>query len=260
MKKPGQFLAAVPLWRILSVGTLVLALAVGAGCAKKQLTKSQLDVLDVIAAKIAKAERMDAKECAPEELAAAKAALERARKEAAEDWDRAQAAIKEADKAADALLAKTEPCWQARQPKPAPPPAPAPEILPPAPPPPAPSEPAPPSPVEYETSKFENIHFDFDMFLIREDAKPVLRTVADYLKDHPVAKLLIEGHCDERGTSEYNMALGDRRAHAAMKYLAALGIDGKRLSTVSYGKEKPLDPGHDEEAWAKNRRAVFLLR
>ncbi|NJD62517.1 MAG: peptidoglycan-associated lipoprotein Pal [Deltaproteobacteria bacterium] len=128
----------------------------------------------------------------------------------------------------------------------------------PAPPPPPPSEAAPvPTP---ETSAFENIHFDFDKSFIREDAKPVLAAVADYLKKNPGAKLLIEGHCDERGTAEYNMALGDRRATAAMKYLAALGVEKSRLSTISYGKERPLDPGHNEEAWAKNRRDAFVLK
>jgi peptidoglycan-associated lipoprotein len=108
--------------------------------------------------------------------------------------------------------------------------------------------------------KFENIRFDFDKSFIREDAKPILQAVADYLKKNPGAKILIEGHCDERGTSEYNMALGDRRAHAARKYLEALGVPRSRLSTISYGEERPLDPGHDEEAWAKNRRAAFVLQ
>jgi len=83
--------------------------------------------------------------------------------------------------------------------------------------------------------------------------------VADYLKKHPKAKLQIEGHCDERGTAEYNMALGDRRATAVMTYLVSLGVSKAALSTVSFGKEKPLDPGHDEEAWAKNRRVAFLI-
>ncbi|HWS14995.1 MAG TPA: peptidoglycan-associated lipoprotein Pal, partial [Candidatus Methylomirabilis sp.] len=105
-----------------------------------------------------------------------------------------------------------------------------------------------------------NIHFDFDKSFIREDAKPKLSKVAEYMKKNKDAKILIEGHCDERGTSEYNMALGDRRANSAKKYLTALGINGKRLSTVSYGKERPLDPEHNEDAWAKNRRAVFVLQ
>jgi peptidoglycan-associated lipoprotein len=84
--------------------------------------------------------------------------------------------------------------------------------------------------------------------------------VADYLKKNRKSKLLIEGHCDERGTSEYNIALGERRATAVMNYLVSLGIPKGALSTVSFGKEKPLDPGHNEEAWAKNRRAHFVLK
>jgi peptidoglycan-associated lipoprotein len=106
----------------------------------------------------------------------------------------------------------------------------------------------------------ENIYFNFDKSLIRDDAKPVLGKVAAYMKKTPGAKLQIEGHCDERGTSEYNIALGQRRADSTKKYLVNLGVDGDRLSTITYGEEKPADPGHNETAWAKNRRAVFVLR
>ncbi len=113
---------------------------------------------------------------------------------------------------------------------------------------------------EEAASMFADIHFDFDKSFIREDAKPVLAKVADYLKKNPGSKVQIEGHCDERGTAEYNMALGARRAESAKKYLVSLGVKGGQLSTVSYGKEKPLDPGHDETAWAKNRRDHFVLK
>ncbi len=113
---------------------------------------------------------------------------------------------------------------------------------------------------EEMASMFDDIHFDFDKSFIREDAKPVLAKVADYLKKNPGAKAQIEGHCDERGTAEYNMALGARRAESAKKYLGSLGVKGGQLSTVSYGKEKPLDPGHNEDAWAKNRRDHFVLK
>ena len=109
-------------------------------------------------------------------------------------------------------------------------------------------------------SSFEDIHFDFDKSFIREDAKPALQKVAETLKKNPGASLLIEGHCDERGTAEYNMALGERRATSAKSYLVSLGVKGGALSTVSFGKEKPVDPGHNEEAWAKNRRAHFVLK
>lgn len=111
-----------------------------------------------------------------------------------------------------------------------------------------------------QPSRFQDIHFDFDKSFIREDAKPVLTRIADHMKNSPSALLLIEGHCDERGTPEYNMALGERRAEAAKRYLVSLGVREGALSTVSFGEEKPLDPGHNEEAWAKNRRAHFVLK
>jgi len=228
----------------------LLAAVVAAGCAKRQqLTKSETDQLEAVAAKIAKAEQMGAMECAPKELAYAQAEYAHARHEAHESWENAQPYIRKADKAADELLEKTRRCLEAKQPKPAPPPV---ETAPPAP---APA----PAPAE-EAMKFENIRFDFDKAFLREDAKPILQAVAAYMKKNPGAKILIEGHCDERGTSEYNMALGDRRAHSVKKYLEGLGVQRSRLSTISYGEERPLDPGHDEAAWAKNRRAVFVLQ
>ena len=113
---------------------------------------------------------------------------------------------------------------------------------------------------EEKLSQFDDVRFDFDKSVVREDGRKTCGVVADYLKKHPQAKMLIEGHCDERGTAEYNMALGERRATAVMTYLVSLGVPKSALSTVSFGKEKPLDPGHNEEAWAKNRRAHFVLK
>ena len=113
---------------------------------------------------------------------------------------------------------------------------------------------------EEKMSQFDDVRFDFDKSEVKEDGRKTCQVVADYLKKNPMAKFLIEGHCDERGTSEYNMALGDRRATAVMNYLVSLGVPKAALSTVSFGKEKPLDPGHDEGAWAKNRRAHFVLK
>ncbi len=107
-------------------------------------------------------------------------------------------------------------------------------------------------------SRFDDILFDYDQYFIREDAKPTLAQVADYLKARPGASILVEGHCDERGTPEYNLALGERRAESTRNYLVSLGVPAKALSTVSFGEEKPADPGHTEEAWAKNRRAHFV--
>jgi peptidoglycan-associated lipoprotein len=113
---------------------------------------------------------------------------------------------------------------------------------------------------EEKFSQFDDVRFDFDKSEVKEDGRKACQVVADYLKKNPRANLQIEGHCDERGTAEYNMALGERRATAVMTYLASLGVSKARLSTVSFGKEKPLDPGHNEEAWAKNRRAHFVLK
>ena len=106
----------------------------------------------------------------------------------------------------------------------------------------------------------QNIYFDFDKSSIRPDARDILKADADIFSKNAGAKIIVEGHCDERGTAEYNMALGERRAQETKKYLVNLGIDGSRLETISYGKERPADPGHDEKAWAQNRRAQFVLK
>jgi peptidoglycan-associated lipoprotein len=124
----------------------------------------------------------------------------------------------------------------------------------------APSGPPGIAVTEEAKSMFDDVRFDFDKSEVREDGRRTCRVVADYLKKNPKAHLLIEGHCDERGTAEYNMALGERRATSVMTYLGSLGVSKAALSTVSFGKEKPLDPAHDEEAWAKNRRAHFVLK
>ena len=113
---------------------------------------------------------------------------------------------------------------------------------------------------EEKLSQFDDVRFDFDKSEVKEDGRKTCQVVADYLKKNPRTKLQIEGHCDERGTAEYNMALGERRATAVMTYLVSLGVSKANLSTVSFGKEKPLDPGHNEETWAKNRRAHFILK
>jgi len=105
----------------------------------------------------------------------------------------------------------------------------------------------------------DHIYFDFDKYDLKPAEQETLRLKAKWLRDNPNAKTQIEGHCDERGTNQYNMALGDRRANACKKFLIDLGIDAKRLSTISYGEEKPVDKGKTEEAFAKNRRAAFVL-
>jgi peptidoglycan-associated lipoprotein len=101
--------------------------------------------------------------------------------------------------------------------------------------------------------------FSYNESTLSGDAQSALQTSATWLKSHPAYNILIEGHCDERGTEQYNLALGDRRANIAKEYLATLGVDGSRIRTVSYGEERPFDPGHDESAWAKNRRAHLVI-
>ena len=105
----------------------------------------------------------------------------------------------------------------------------------------------------------EDIYFDFDKSILTASAQDNLMRKAEWLRENPDATVTIEGHCDERGTNEYNLALGDRRAESAKAFLADLGIDPARLTTISYGEERPVDPRHSEEAWAKNRRAHFVV-
>jgi len=110
-----------------------------------------------------------------------------------------------------------------------------------------------------EISPLQDIHFAFDDYSLTDQAKVILEKNATWMKNNPNAKVQIEGHCDERGTNEYNLALGERRANSAKKYLIKLGVQEDRLPTVSYGEERPLDPGHNEGAWAKNRRDHFTI-
>ncbi|MDP2875621.1 MAG: OmpA family protein [Holophaga sp.] len=106
----------------------------------------------------------------------------------------------------------------------------------------------------------KDINFALDKSAIRDTDKPKLQIVADFLKAFPQAKVQLEGHCDERGTVEYNLALGDRRAHAAKSYLTSLGVVEDRLSTISYGKERPKIEGKNEQSWLINRRCEFKLQ
>jgi peptidoglycan-associated lipoprotein len=110
-----------------------------------------------------------------------------------------------------------------------------------------------------KNSPFQPVFFKFDSSEIDTAAQQALNTNAEIMKKYPTWVITIEGHADERGTAEYNLALGERRAMAARTYLVSLGIPADRLRTVSYGKEFPFDPGHDEAAWEKNRRAQFVL-
>ncbi len=138
-------------------------------------------------------------------------------------------------------------------------------------------EPPPPPPVEQKTetpppppaqeptqpeaqASLQDAFFDFDDFSLRQDAKSALDNNARYLEKNGSASIIIEGHCDERGSVEYNLALGEKRAKSAKDYLVSYGIPGNRITTISYGKERPFSQGHDESAWSQNRRAHFVVK
>lgn len=104
----------------------------------------------------------------------------------------------------------------------------------------------------------DRIYFDTDLFNVDAQDAAVLQSQAQWLQAYPAVRITIEGHCDERGTRDYNLALGDRRANAAKNYLVSLGIDAARISTISYGKERPAALGSDPQSWALNRRAVTI--
>lgn len=114
---------------------------------------------------------------------------------------------------------------------------------------------------EYATGNglLGHVYFDFDKYELRPDARERLAKNADFMKDHPEFMFTIEGHCDERGTNEYNMALGDRRAHAAQSYLMSLGVPASRLNLISYGEESPQCNESGESCWSRNRRAHFII-
>jgi peptidoglycan-associated lipoprotein len=125
-------------------------------------------------------------------------------------------------------------------------------------PPPAPP-PAGPSIEELFAREVQDSYFDYNKADIRPDAREALGKTANFLRDHPQVKVTIEGHCDERGSTEYNLSLGDRRASATKQYLVSLGISGDRMNTVSYGKEKPFCMDHNETCWQQNRRGHFIM-
>ena len=171
----------------------------------------------------------------------------------------------------EVIQAAPAPAGPAAAAAPAPTPAPAPPPVAEAPvtPPPAPAEtpvqPAPaaptPSPAAVpEPSPLKDAFFDFDKSTIRDDQKAALNEDVAWLKANGQVKLTIEGHCDERGTAEYNLALGERRAKAVKDYLVAAGIPADRIATISYGKERPFVLGHDESAWKWNRRGHIVIR
>ncbi len=163
--------------------------------------------------------------------------------------------------AKEELVKKEEPVAApvAPAPKPAQPAVPREEVLPPQ------TVKEAPASVKEETaqvapvSALEKIYFDFDSFTLSQASRDTLTKNAEVLLKKLSGKIQIEGNCDERGSDEYNLALGEKRAKSAMNYLVTLGVPAERLSVISYGKEKPADPGHDEAAWAKNRRDEFVI-
>lgn len=143
-------------------------------------------------------------------------------------------------------------------PAPTPPEAPAPTPPPPAPTPPV-ETPPPPVPGTH-TEDYAPVFFDYDSFGLRDDARAALDGNAKLMRDNPNVMVTIEGHCDERGTVEYNQALGEKRAQAARDYLVAAGISAQRMTVITYGKERPFATGSDEASWQQNRRAHFVVR
>ena len=124
-----------------------------------------------------------------------------------------------------------------------------------------PAAPMPPPVKEFtEVVALQDIYFDFDRYDIRPDAVSTLAANVDWMKSNPGALILIEGHCDERGTNEYNLALGDRRAKSTMDSLVAQGVAADRITIISYGEERPVCAEHTETCWSKNRRAHFLAK
>jgi peptidoglycan-associated lipoprotein len=129
------------------------------------------------------------------------------------------------------------------------------------PPPPPPPAPAPqPTMEELFSRNVKDAYFDFDKADIRPDAREALSQTAQFLRSYPQLRVTIEGHCDERGSTEYNLALGDRRAQATKDFLVSLGVTADRMDTISYGKERPICIEHNEPCWQQNRRGHFIRR
>lgn len=216
------------LWISLALLLVIPGLLFTVSCAKKTVkssadTKAVADTAseEAIAATKARQTAIKAAEDAKKEELARKAAQDAARKKAAEETRRQQALLAAQKTKADAEKRKVT---AARQ-----------------------------------MFEGEHIYFEFDQSRLMAAAQEVLKGKAQWLRGNPDTAIIIEGHCDERGTNEYNLALGERRANSAKQFLLDLGIASSRLSTISYGEERALDPGHNEEAWAKNRRAQFVV-
>jgi peptidoglycan-associated lipoprotein len=230
----------------------VAAVMVITGCATTASYRSEIESMK---AALAEAKAAGAESFAPEEYAKAEMCLDWITHEATEyrpfTDHRISQYLRECRAAFQALQNKVAAAREGRIP------------VEPVGPPTAPRPDAPPAAAPGEAVKespLQDVFFDFDRSLIRADARKALDENVRWLKANPSATIVIEGHCDERGTREYNLALGQRRARAARDYVVAAGIDAKRVKTISYGKERPFVLGHDESAWRWNRRAHFVLQ
>lgn len=225
--------------------TASVALVV-AGCATTASYRPEIDNMKTV---LAEAKAANAETRAPEEYAAAEACLDWMTHEATEfrPFADPDARIRGKCQSAFAALQDKMAVAQGRR---------AAEVV---------SPPATPQPETAQaetpqTSPLQDIFFDFDKSSIRTEMKKNLAENARWLKAHPGVAIIIEGHCDERGTVEYNQGLGHRRAESVKHHLVAAGIGAKRIKVVSYGKERPFAPGHDESAWKWNRRVHFVLQ
>lgn len=204
------------------------------GCAKDQVKPDEGMTAGKTAEETASSNQMLARE----QAAAQKAALEQAAAQKAAQEASAQAAALEQAAAQKAALEQAAAQKAAMEQ--------------------ATSQATTPAITEAATTPLNKIHFDFDSYVLTQPSRDTLYNNAEYLLKKYHGKVKVEGHCDERGTDEYNLALGENRAKTSMNYLITLGVPAEQLSVISYGEERPLDNGHTEEAWAKNRRVEFV--
>lgn len=191
----------------------------------------------------------DKRDCVPEQYAAAEAMLDRARKASeAGDYEEAKTLAESARDLARRAGREADRRWSTCRARPEPPAKPTPPPV------------VAPAPVEEESWTLQTVHFDLNSVTLNEAARSLLKKNAEWLLRHPDVSIIVSGHCDERGSTEYNLALGQQRAAAVQKYLASLGVPTPRLRVVSYGEEVPVGGANDEAGWAKNRRAEFRIR
>ncbi len=239
-KKPKLYFSAI----------VSLFLLTSSGCPKQLPLKD----LEESSKAVERAGKGLASRCAKEELESAKRMLAKAKQLMDQgDYDRAKEAFNAAKelalKAEEAAQLRKEECLKKDIAKKNLPPPPAPPQI----------EISKDQPIEDHRQSLQTIYFGFNQYTLSEEAKRILQHHAEWLKRHPNVKIEISGHCDQRGSVEYNLALGERRALSAKKYLVALGISPSRIKIISYGHQRPADPRHTEEAYAKNRRAEFKI-